>query len=218
MRNSNFGDVFRWQTTGGFVMKKLVIGVVVLVFISLCVPAKGSVIIEPANDFVTPGQFGFDLIINNPDGVSAQGFQTTIDVSGPGVLTLDETESQDVDEDLAYWVYGNSVSATAIDLGGGSYQFGDGPDDGLAELLVEDDIVARYVFGWDGTEGDYTFTIDFDTNESFVLNEYFLKEALEFTPGGYIGDSTSFTLHLVPEPVSLMLLALGSTALLKRRQ
>ena len=129
--------------------------------------------------------FSFDFVISNAMGTSAQAFQSTIGVSGPGGLTFDGTSSEAVDSVADYWVFGNSAGAIAIDLGSNSYQFGDGPDDGIAQLLAIDDIMGRYAFTWDGTAGDYTFTFDFDTTKSYILNGLFQTEALQFTSGQY---------------------------------
>ena len=187
---------------------------VLTMMMTLCVSAEGTVIIEPANDYVTPIQFGFDLVINNPDGVSAQAFQTTITIIGPTV-TLDVNSSEAVVDDLDYWIYGNS-DAGAIILGVDAFQFGDGPDDGNPEALLVDDIVSRYVFNWD-TAGLYEIHIDLDEDNSFVQNENFGIETLEFTPGSYEGGSHSFYLY-VPEPATFAFLILGGSAVLRKRR
>ena len=204
------------------VMKVSVFLFVLSCIVIFSVPAHGNVIITPINVSgpLSPGgqlsfDFGFD--IDNVIGVSAQGFQSTINVTGPGVLTFDATSSQSVDSIADYWVYGNSDGATAIDNGGGSYTFGDSPKDANEQPLAPVDIMARYVFTWDGTEGDYTFTLGLDTSESFLQNESFVKEALELDRGQYPGGSDYFTIHLVPEPATLILLGLGGLMLKKRR-
>lgn len=169
--------------------------------------------------------FSFDLVISADPQLSAQSFKATIgSVSGPGVLTFDVAASETVGGEAAYWVYGNSAGATAIDNGDGSYTFGDGPDNGVAELLLENDIMARYAFTWDGTEGDYTFTLDLNTDKSYILLPDFVsKEALQLPTGPWCeypimsADSSSFTVH-IPEPTTLMLIAMGGLVLLKHRR
>lgn len=167
----------------------------------------------------SPGEpFSFDLVISTDPNPLAQGFQATIgSISGPSVLTFDIPSSQTVSGETAYWVFGNSAGATAIDNSDGSYTFGDSPDNGVAEPLVIDDIMARYAFTWDGTVGDYTFTLDLDINKSFIQDESFTKQVLQFSSGQYPGDSDYFTVH-IPEPTSLVLFGLGGLVLLKHRR
>jgi hypothetical protein len=169
--------------------------------------------------------FSFDLLISEDLALSAQGFQAIIGgISGPSILTFDEAASVSVDTETNYWIYGNSTGANAIDKGDGSYSFGDNPSNGIAELLVIDDIMARYSFIWDGTEGDYTFTFDLGTDNSYILlYDFVSKEALQLPEGAWYdhpiisADSSSFTVH-IPEPMTLMLIATGGLALLKQRR
>jgi hypothetical protein len=162
--------------------------------------------------------FSFDYFINDATGTSAWAFQSTMGVSGPGTLTLDTTSSEAVASVGNYWASGNSGGAGALDVGSNSYQFGDDLVDTLVpRTLAVGNLMARYSFAWDGTEGVYTFTLDFDTRNSYVLNEFLGSEALGFTPGKYEGDSSSFSV-LIPEPSTLVLLALGGAGLLKRRR
>jgi hypothetical protein len=169
--------------------------------------------------------FSFDLVISEDLALTAQGFQATISsINGPGVLTLDVAASEAVSGKTAYWVYGNSAGATAIDNGDGSYTFGDGPGNGIAEALLIDDIMAGYAFIWDGTEGDYTFTFDLNTDKSYIqLDDFVSKEALQLPEGVWYdypiisADSSSFTVH-IPEPTTLALIAIGGLVLLKHRR
>ncbi len=187
---------------------------------ALYTPAYG-VIVQPSN-VVLPGSpggtFSFDLVVNDATGTSAQAFQATISSSGPGSLTLNTSASQAVASVSDYWVFGNSAGATAIDLGGSSYQFGDGPDNGIAQLLTAGDIMARYAFTWGGTPGDYNFTLNLNPASSFILNGAFQTEALQFNSGQYPGDADSFTITMVPEPATMLLLGLGSLTLLRKRR
>lgn len=169
--------------------------------------------------------FSFDLVISEDLTLSAQGFQATIsNINGLGVLTFDVAASKSVDTETNYWVHGNSAGATAIDKGDGSYTFGDGPGNGVAELLLINDIMARYSFIWDGTEGDYTFTFDLGTDNSYIqLDDFVSKEALQLPEGAWYNypiisaDSSSFTVH-IPEPATLMLIAMGGLVVLKHRR
>ncbi|MHC4654359.1 MAG: PEP-CTERM sorting domain-containing protein [Planctomycetota bacterium] len=189
------------------------------------VEIKPSIVLMPGS----PDElFSFDLMISEEPSISAQGFQATIDsITGPVgfVLTFDIPSSEAVSgETTAYWVYRNSAGATAIDNGDYSYTFGDWPDNGNAEPLVIDDIMARYAFIWDGTEGNYTFTFDLGTGMSYILlDDLVSKEALQLPTGPWYdypiisADSSSFTVH-IPEPTTLVLFGLGSLVLLKQRR
>ncbi len=183
----------------------------------ICLPAEAVIITPSIVEMPTLAgdTFSFDLIIDDAMGVSAQTLKSTISVSGAG-LTFDATASEDVAIDPDYWIVGNSAGAGAIDKGSNNYEFGDGPDNGTAEALVDDDIIARYVFTWDGTVGDYTFALDFDTAKSYVRTDTWEIQALEFTPGQYQGDSGSFTVT-IPEPATLTLMCLGFVVLRRKR-
>jgi hypothetical protein len=186
------------------------------------VEIKPSIVLMPGS----PDElFSFDLVISTDPNPLAQAFQATIDsITGPGVLTFDIPSSQAVSGESAYWLYANSTGATAIDHGDGSYTFGDWPGNAIAQPLVTDDIVARYVFTWDGTEGNYTFTLDLNTDKSYILlDDLESKEALQLPEGAWYNypiisaDSSSFTVH-IPEPTTLVLLGLGGLVLLKQRR
>jgi hypothetical protein len=201
---------------GGTVMKNSVI-CMVAAFLAFCVSAQGSVEIQPTNCVIDIDSFSFDFVISQLDSVSAFSFHTVIGVTGPGTLSLDPPGSEVVSSDPDYWILGNSTGAGAIDLGSNSYQFGDSSDDGNPETLLAGDIVARYAFDWDGTIGDYTFTLDLDSAKSFVQNQDFVKEGLLFSPGEYQGGSDFFTVS-IPEPATLVVFALGGSILLKKRR
>jgi hypothetical protein len=208
-------------------VKKSAIFGFVLGCLILSVPVQG-VVIEPtivAMPSAAGETFSFDYTINNPMGTSGRAFQSTTGVSGPGTLTFDSAGSEAVASAGNYWLVGNSGGAGALDLGGNSYQFGDDPFDGAAQGLAVGNVMARYSFTWDGTPGNYTFTLDTSTSNSFVLNEFFGNDALAlpnpasqwWTDPIISADETSFTVA-IPEPSTVVLLALGGAGLLKRRR
>ena len=199
-----------------------VIKVVTLAFVLGCIvktaPVYG-IMVTPSNVVLptSPGELlSFDFIITDIGDLTsdAQGFQAIVSVSGPGVLTGDGASSLAVNSVADYWLFENSWTVF-IDHGDNSYTFGDIPNDGIAQPLDNGDILARYAFTWDGTVGDYTFTLDLDTDYSFILLENFVsKEALQFNPGGYPGVGSSFTVT-IPEPTTVCLLGLGALSLLR---
>jgi hypothetical protein len=202
------------------VKQSAVVGIV-LGWVILLAPAEGAIVIEPTN-VVLPGlageTFSFDYAINDAMGRSAAAYQSRMSVSGPGTLTLDITASEAVADNPDYWLSGGTgLGAVAKDIGGGVYDFWDSPLDAVGRALSAGDIMARYSFTWDGTPGDYTFTLVSDTYYSFILNASYVKEALQFTPGQYPGQGDSFTVT-IPEPSTMLLLALGGAGLLKRRR
>jgi hypothetical protein len=177
-----------------------------------------GVVITPSNVVLptSAGEiFSFDFVVFDANSTSAFAFQTTISVSGPGLLSFDELNSEAVAKEAMYW-FENSTSATAVDLGGNSYSFGDNTTP--AELLGSNDIMASYAFIWNGTEGDYTFTLNLNTSKSFVQRDNLEIEALQFTPGIYYQGGNSYFIVNIPEPGTLIIFTLGSiAALLKRR-
>lgn len=201
-------------------MKRNVVFVLSLILGSIVSLPAEAVMLTPSNVVIptlSGETFSFDLIIDSdPAGYLAMGYQSLISVSGPGGLSLDVATSEAVAIDAGYWIVGNSAGTGAIDQGGDNYVFGDGPSNPGTEILLAGDIMARYAFTWDGSVGDYTFTLDPDTAKSFILNgTTFGKDPLEFTSGQYPGDDTSFTVQLIPEPASIMLLVFGAGLLRK---
>jgi len=202
--------------------------IVIVVGLVLMTASAKAVTIGVANLSPTPsncevlmeagGLFTFDLVVVDAQGFYAQGFQANMGVSGPGTLTGDAAASTAAATDSDYWMVGNSAGAEFIDNLDDSYTFGDNPNSGIAELLENDDIMARYAFVWDGTEGDYTFTLNADTNHGFLLNGSFIKLPFVFSPGEYQTAENSFTVHIVPEPATVFLLGLGSFVIVRKRK
>ncbi len=199
-------------------MKKSMFVLLLVCGLLLSVPAQGAVTITPSNVQVDAFTVSFDLAIMDPDGVSGRAFQGTIgSISGPGTLTFDQTSSMAIDGEAGYWLLGNSGGIGADDNLDGSYMFGDDSFDSSAVPLAADDLMARFVFGYD-TPGDYIVTLDLDVSASLIMDEFFSTNAFLFSPGLFPGDSDSFTLTLVPEPATLMLFGLGGFMLRKRRK
>lgn len=206
-------------------MKKSVFVLLMVCVLSFSLPAQGEITITPANVQLPTAageDLSFDFVITNlgdPCGVSAISFQSTITTSGPGTLTFDGTSSTAVTGEASYWLP-SSPFVGAFENPPGNYVFSDEPLDGLGRVLAADDIIARYVFEWDGTVGDFTFTLDPDIADSFFLKDDFTFITfvpLAIDPGEWLpGDSGSFTVY-IPEPATLMLLGLGGFLLRKRR-
>lgn len=193
----------------------------------ICLPAQAiiidNVVVTPSNIVMPtlPGDtFSFDLIIDDPAAAVVLGFQSTFSVSGSG-LTFEVGDSEAVENDQDYWIAGNSGGAMAIADGSNSYTFSDYTDNALPEALGTDDLMARYSFTWDGTEGDYTFSFDFDIAKSFVTNEGYESQALKFKDPDHpeLGDdASSFTVTIIPEPATLILMCLGTVVLRRKRR
>ena len=209
---------------------KIVVSVFLLSGLVFSVPAVATVMVEPDNLNISGGIFSFDLVINDPCGITnALSFQSVINVSGPGTLTLDVSTSQLAQTEADYWLFGEeNEGATAEDAGGvNNYRFSDlfssSPSATPPEELLAGDIMARYAFTWD-TDGDYTFTIDLDKAISFVgldITGSFAKVGLELDPGddpSIIDSGSDFFIAALPEPATIMLLGLGGTVLLKNRR
>ncbi len=206
----------------------------------LSLPAQAAVTVIPANTELElypiadpPGGqhliFSFDLVVSDPDGVSAVGFQSVLGVDLPGLVFDDvyddpcniETArliSEMVEDDPDYWLYGVADGA-AYGCPEGSNRFGftDFQSQSNLQAFAEGDIVARYSFIWDSTPGDYTFTLNLDPDFSFVVDELYNQNAIAFAPGAFTGGDDWFTVTLVPEPATLVLLGLGGLIIRKRR-
>ena len=203
-----------------------------LAFVLCCITVPAwAVVIRPSDVVLptSPGElFSFDLVVKKlPSSFDAEGCQSTVEVSGPGILTFNVASSAAVSNAPSYWLYQNSGGVVAQETSPGSkkYEFGDGPpDEGI--LGAKDTIVARYAFNWDGTEGLYSFTFDFENlNENFVF--VFVEDYVSYPlklPGGnwysdpiVDADNSSFTVA-IPEPNALILFVLGGSILLKKRK
>jgi hypothetical protein len=212
-----------------------VVTAAMLAFVLCCVTVPAwAVVIRPSDVVLptSPGElFSFDLIVKKfPNSFGAKGCTSTVEVSGPGILTFNEAGSMAVSADPSYWLYQNSVGVVAKETSTGSkkYEFADGPPiEGI--LGAKDTIVARYAFNWDGTEGLYSFTFDFkNLNENFVFvfvgpPQNYVSYPLKLPDGNWYSDpivdadNSSFTVA-IPEPNALILFVLGGSILLKKRK
>jgi hypothetical protein len=156
--------------------------------------------------------FAFDLLYKDSP-ISAVSFQSTVKITQGDIsaLTLDITSSEQIESDSNYWLFNNSGQVKALQSEPGAFVFSDFSDDGLAVQITQAMTLAHYVFIWDGTEDTFTFTLDTDVVDSSLLVN-FQDEPVEL-------DSTdnSFSV-LIPEPASLLMLALGSAAMLKNKK
>lgn len=188
---------------------------------AISAPSLAEITITPSNVQIpelASEDFSFDFAISHLNGFAAQAFQSTIEISitGPGTLTFNSTRSKAVVNESEYWLTGSSM-VEAFENPAGRYVFGDFPEDAIARDLAVDDLMARYVFEWDGTPGDYTVNLDLDPAHSFVLSEWWTTEPLGFDPGAYTGNAGSFTVTMpVPEPATLILLAFGGLMFRRR--
>lgn len=201
-----------------------VIKVAILAFVLGCIIRAvpvWAIEVTPSN-VVLPASAGgllsFDLVISStPPDTNASGFQCTIGVS-PAGLTLDADNSEAVTDNPGYWIYGNSGGAFAEIRDVNKYRFSDSVAKATAETLLFGDIMARYAFIWDGVATDYTFALDLDIKESYILlGIYGPEEALLFNRGSYPGTSSSFTVT-IPEPTTIVLLGLGGLLLGRSRK
>ncbi len=202
-----------------------------LLFYAIPLTQAQAVIVPPEN-LVMPASagelFSFDFIITDIGDLTkdALAFQAIISVSGPGVLTGDEEGSIAVSSVADYWLFENSSVPVFIGHGDNSYEFGDNPNNGIAQPLDTDNILARYAFIWDGTVGPYTFTLDSDILNSFIWLEDYTIEALRLPdpdpvwwswPPIIDAEIDSFTVH-IPEPTALILIGMGGLVLLRKRR
>jgi hypothetical protein len=233
------------------VMKKNAFVLFLACCLFLSLPAQALVTVTPANTEIEsypipeapdgPGGehliFSFDLVVSDPDGASASGFQSTLGVDPLVGLVFDDDYDDPCDIETArdvaemvetninYWLYGVADAfgaAYGCPEGSNEFGFNDYDEEVALHALAAGDIMARYSFIWDGTPGDYTFTLDLDTDYTFLFYDiYTLPGAIAFDPGveEWVkeGGDDWFTVTLVPEPATLVLLGLGGFMIRKRR-
>jgi len=201
-----------------------------VVAIFCCIVLSGAawgVEIKPTN-FSTPspgGTFSFDFIALSPPTEDLRGIQLTLEsVSGPGVMTFDVDASKTVYDDPSYWIYGINEGG-AVKESAGSYIFPDNPDPAITLVapLAPNDTIARFAFTWDGTVGDYVFTLNSDINYSYLILDSFNRVEVSLPDGAWFtepivsAEDNSFTVHIIPEPATVALLATGGLAAMRRR-
>lgn len=189
--------------------------------------AAFGVEIKPTN-IVIPSSAGetfrFDIIVSpSTQNIEAQFAQLTIgSISGPSGLTFSSSESEAVKNDSSYWIFGNSMGATAKSYPDGSYSFDDGADN-PPSAIINDKIFARFAFTWNGTAEDYIFNLDRNTSKSYIYLADFSTAPVTLPTGQWysspiIGTTdSSFTVH-IPEPISIALLGLGGLAILRKHR
>jgi hypothetical protein len=198
-----------------------------LVCIVLSATAFG-VEVKPANISIPSspgGTFSFDFIVTNPPSQAAYTAQLTINRawSNPPDLTFNTSASQSVLSNTSYWVWNNSQGTPAVDNGDGTYTFGDGPENAIAESINNGDILARFAFTWNGTTGNYEFILDKDTTNSFVRLADFSKAGFTLPTGQWFtspivgATDSSFTIH-IPEPVTVLLFGIGGLFVLRKHK
>ena len=172
--------------------------------------------------------FSFDIVVSDPDGVSAVGFQSTLGVDLPGLIFDDDYHdpydietskliSEAVENDPAYWLFSVGDGASyGCPEGSNQFVFSDFDTNLNFHALAAGDILARYSFIWDGTPGDYTFTLNLDKYYTFVFFDIFTPPgAIAFDPGLFPGGSNWFSVS-IPEPATILVFALGGLFLRKR--
>lgn len=200
---------------------------VFLIFIVLSTTTFG-VEVEPVNISIpsSPGEiFRFDFEVTSPPTQAAYLSQLTIIRSwtNPPDLSFNTIASQSVSSNTSYWVWNNSQGALAVD-NGNRYIFSDRPENNIAESINNGDILARFAFTWNGTPGNYQFFIDTDITDSFVRLADFSNASFTLPTGQWYSDpiisatSNSFTIRIIPEPTSLILIALGGLTILRKRR
>ena len=187
----------------------------------LSISAAEIITLTPANLQLEPYTvFSFDLVVSSFDGTSAVGFESILGVDLPG-LVFNETArlvSEMVEDDPDYWLYGVADGASyGCPEGSNEFGFADFQYESNLQALAAGDIMARYSFIWDGTPGDYTFTLNLDPAFSFYVDDLFNEHAIAFTPGTFTGGDNWFTVP-IPEPTTLILLSLGCVVFFRERR
>jgi hypothetical protein len=189
------------------------VAVVLVVCLCLSVSVQ-AVVISMVQDQMpnNPGGiYSFKMAVLDAQGSSASAFQSSLSVAGPGTLTLNVAESVAVAQNSNYWLFGNSDGAEALDKSG-QFEFGDNSHDGMSRMLMINDIVGKYAFAWDGTQGWYTFTFNLDLAHSFIVDDQFANQPLSFESG-----NTAFEVF-IPEPATCLLMGLGIFAVKRSRR
>lgn len=195
-------------------MKKLLVLLVVLGLVSsanagvidIVITSLDGVAINPVHEItITPSQtVDLQLVWTGPTNLYLFSLTTFINKSGPGAGTLDLTQRvRNSNYDAALGKIGTSGGQQWIVEAASFY--------GAPGTNAPVTIVSNILLHCDG-EGDVILTLSnyaagggsMEVNESFDV----------FTPG--LGNGV--IIHQVPEPMTLMLLGLGSLFLVKRKK
>ena len=199
--------------------RPIIVVVLLSLFISLCANTDAAVLtVGNLSKPIYPGQLlSFDLIVSDAADLTAAAFQATINVDTPG-LTFLQASSEAVTSDSDYWIYGNSAGIWVQQPEPYTVQISDSPQFPTTETLINNDIMARFVFSWNGTQEIYTFTFDLDTTQSyFLLPDMATHQAIQFNSGQLPGGQDYFSINLIPEPATSVLLALGGIMLRRKK-
>ncbi len=182
--------------------------------------------VKPTNfsGYTSAGTFSFDFVVTGQPAADAASVQVTLGsiTGGTSALVLNAATSEAVKTDPAYWLAGNLPDPFAT-KSGSAYLFSDGASNPPSASIDVGDKIARFAFTWDGTPGDYTFNMNLNSSNSFVDLSDFSRLSMTLPGGAWFSGpvtgatTNSFTVSLIPEPVTIALFALGGLVALRKR-